>query len=111
MTTKPLLLLAALILCCCFASLHAGPQGCKCIRTTTTRIRTQFIKKVEVIPIQGRCRHTEIIVTRRDNVKFCIDPNVEWLNSLLDNLKKKSMPNNSTAMPRTSTVGHDQTSS
>ncbi|KAG7237135.1 hypothetical protein INR49_032771 [Caranx melampygus] len=60
MTLKPLLLLAALTLCCCITALH----GCKCMRPTSNRIPLKAIKKIEVLPISGQCRWTEIIVTR-----------------------------------------------
>ncbi|KAK9522083.1 hypothetical protein VZT92_018573 [Zoarces viviparus] len=91
MTTKPLLLLAALTLCCCIASLHALPsQGCRCLRTITTQVPFRVIKKLEVIPISGHCRRTEIIITRRNGSKVCVKPGMQWVNALLSNLQNKN---------------------
>ncbi|CAK6979608.1 C-X-C motif chemokine 10-like [Scomber scombrus] len=109
MTTKPQLFLVALILCCSFAAVHGSPRGrCYCLRTFSKRVLVQTIKKVEVIPISGHCRRIEIIVTRKNDSKVCVDPNAYWLDSMLDFLKKKTMndgnPNdgNPTAVPSTS---------
>ncbi|XP_031726441.1 interleukin-8 [Anarrhichthys ocellatus] len=89
MTTKPLLLLAALTLCCCIASLHALPtQGCRCIRSIYSQVPLKVIKKLELIPISGHCRRTEIIITRRNGSKVCVKPEEKWVNSLLSNLQK-----------------------
>ncbi|XP_075934984.1 interleukin-8 [Anarhichas minor] len=89
MTSKPLLLLAALTLCCCIASLHALPtQVCRCIRTITSPIPITVIKQVELIPISGHCRRTEIIITRWNGSKVCVKPDAKWVHSLLSNLQK-----------------------
>ncbi|KAM7391083.1 hypothetical protein PAMP_021799 [Pampus punctatissimus] len=95
MMTKPLLLLIALTLCCCFASLDGRAiPGCHCIGHSSNQVSDKMIKKFEVIPISGRCRRTEIIVTRWNNTKICIDPNAVWLDELMQTLKKKSMTAN-----------------
>ncbi|XP_053180873.1 C-X-C motif chemokine 10-like [Scomber japonicus] len=111
MTTKSLLLLVALILCCTFAAVHGSPSGrCYCLRTSSKPFPVHTIKKVEVIPISGNCRWKQIIVTKKNDKKFCIDPNVSWLDSLFNFLKRKNTndgnPNdgnliggNSTAVP------------
>ncbi|XP_033475087.1 C-X-C motif chemokine 13 [Epinephelus lanceolatus] len=100
MMTKPLLLLVALTLCCCIASMHALQAGrCQCARTTSNVVPVQIIKKIEVFPITGYCRRTEVIVTRKNNSRVCVDPNAEWANSLLKRLQSKNQ--NSTAKPST----------
>ncbi|XP_040010501.1 growth-regulated alpha protein [Xiphias gladius] len=91
MMPKPLLLLAAVTLCCCITTLHAIPRrGCRCMRTTSQGIPVRAIRKIEVIPISGHCRQTEIIITRKNNHKVCINPEAKWVNELLRNLQKKN---------------------
>ncbi|XP_022609503.1 C-X-C motif chemokine 13 isoform X2 [Seriola dumerili] len=88
MMPKPLLLLAALTLCCCIMTIHGSPR-CKCIQTSSKKIPLKAIIKIEVLPISGQCRWTEIIVTMKKGFKVCIDPSVPWINQLLTNLQKK----------------------
>ncbi|XP_042343864.1 C-X-C motif chemokine 2 [Plectropomus leopardus] len=97
MTTKPLLLLAALTFCCCIASMHAFVGRCHCIRTSSRTIPIQLIKKIEVHPISGHCRWTEIIVTKKKGSKVCVDPNAKWVNNLLTKLQSKNKKPESTA--------------
>ncbi|XP_071340075.1 interleukin-8 [Trachinotus anak] len=106
MMPKPLLVLAALTLCCCITTLHASSRsGCKCIRTTSQAIPLQAIKKIEVLPITGRCRYTEIIVTVKNNFRVCVEPSVTWINRVLSNLqKKKEAANAATQSPTASTL-------
>ncbi|XP_023270091.1 C-X-C motif chemokine 13 isoform X1 [Seriola lalandi dorsalis] len=99
MMPKPLLLLAALTLCCCIMTIHASPR-CKCIRTSSKIISLKAIMKIEVLPISGQCRWTEIIVTRKNGMKVCIDPSTPWIKQLLTNLQKKNeAPTETTLSP------------
>ncbi|XP_034072506.1 permeability factor 2-like [Gymnodraco acuticeps] len=87
MMTKATLLLSALMLCCCIASLQAFPrERCMCIRTISS-MPVRVIKRIEVIPISGHCRRTEIIVTRRNGSQVCVNPAVNWVYVLISNLK------------------------
>ncbi|CAJ1069795.1 hypothetical protein NQZ68_028215 [Xyrichtys novacula] len=94
--TKPLLLLAALTLCC-IASLQAFPrQGCSCRQTLSIPIPLRVIKRIEVIPASGQCRWTEIIVTRRNGSRVCVNPKMEWVNDLLSDVQRKLNSSSST---------------
>ncbi|XP_049433627.1 C-X-C motif chemokine 13 [Epinephelus fuscoguttatus] len=100
MMTKPLLLLVALTLCCCMASLHARQAGrCQCARAISDVIPVRVIKKIEVFPITGYCRRIEVVITRKNNTRVCVDPNAEWVNNLLKRLQSKNQ--NTTAKPST----------
>uniref|UniRef100_A0A8C7YMK5 Chemokine interleukin-8-like domain-containing protein n=1 Tax=Oryzias sinensis TaxID=183150 RepID=A0A8C7YMK5_9TELE len=59
---KAVLLL--LILCCfCITSLHAFSRGgCVCLRVSRSAVPAKAVSKVEMIPPNGRCRKTEIIL-------------------------------------------------
>ncbi|KAF1389609.1 hypothetical protein PFLUV_G00075220 [Perca fluviatilis] len=101
MTTKPLLLLAALTFCFCIASLHAR---CICIQTISTVIPYRAIKKIEVIPISGNCRRTEIIVTTRKGSRVCVDPTVQWVNDLLRSFRNTNVNSKSTTVSTTAST-------
>ncbi|KAA8592448.1 hypothetical protein FQN60_017903 [Etheostoma spectabile] len=76
MTTKPLLLLAALTFCFCIASLH------------------------------GNCRRTEIIVTRRNGSRVCVNPNVQWVNDLLRSFRNTNVSSSATTVSTTASTIH-----
>ncbi|KAI9537088.1 hypothetical protein NQZ68_028217 [Dissostichus eleginoides] len=105
MMTKAALLLSALTLCCCIASLQAFPsERCKCIRTISSPMPVRVIKRIEVIPISGLCRRTEIIVTRRNGSKVCVNPAANWVNVLISNLQSQDGNSGSTPVsPNAST--------
>nr|XP_046241848.1 C-X-C motif chemokine 10 [Scatophagus argus] len=103
--TKPLLLLAALTLCCCITALHAFPrQGCRCLDTRSAPVLVRVIEKIEVIPISGRCRQTEIIITRKNGSKVCVDPQAKWFKSLFSNLQKDNVTSSSTTVSPTASA-------
>nr|XP_040025439.1 C-X-C motif chemokine 13-like [Gasterosteus aculeatus aculeatus] len=92
MKTPQLLLLLAVTLCCCVARLHAFPtRGCRCIRTTSDPVPTRVIRRIEVVPVSGLCRRTEIIVTRRNGSKLCVNPDEAWLHVLLSKPQHNSL--------------------
>ncbi|XP_034535018.1 C-X-C motif chemokine 10-like [Notolabrus celidotus] len=95
MTTKPRLLLCALTFCCILGLQAYSTQGCNCINTIPGPISPRVIQKVEVIPVSGRCRWLEIIVTTRRGKKICLDPKGIWVNNLFSNLQRRSNSNSS----------------
>ncbi|XP_060928292.1 interleukin-8 [Limanda limanda] len=98
MMQKPLLLLAALTLCCCITSLHAfRRRGCHCIRTTKEQVPRRCIRKIEVIPISGECRRTEILITRRNGYTVCVDPKEKWVQELLAKLYSENETSSGTS--------------
>ncbi|XP_069578728.1 C-X-C motif chemokine 13 isoform X1 [Brachyistius frenatus] len=97
---KPLLLLTLLTLSSCIASLHAFTRmGCRCKGTISHPVPPSVIKKIEVTPASGHCRWTEIIVTRRNGSKICINPEAKWLPELFSILQKNNVTSRSTTRP------------
>ncbi|KAM9392401.1 alveolar macrophage chemotactic factor [Pholidichthys leucotaenia] len=89
MKTLVLLLTA---LCCCFTALHAFSwHGCRCLKTSSTQIPAQAVKKIEVTPASGHCRKTEILITRRNGLRVCIPPEAPWFPQLLSSLQKENV--------------------
>ncbi|XP_078808503.1 C-X-C motif chemokine 11 [Oryzias latipes] len=98
---KAVLLL--LILCCfCITSLHAFSRGgCICLRVSRSAVPAKAVSKVEMIPPNGRCRKTEIIITRKNNVRVCAVPQAKWVQDLLRTLNQCKESSSSTATPTT----------
>ncbi|XP_060895335.1 C-X-C motif chemokine 10 [Labrus mixtus] len=89
MTSTRLIVMTTLTLCF-IVGLQASPRsGCFCIRTTPAFIPVRIIDKIEVIPVSGHCRRTEIIVTRRNGSKVCADLNSKWGKAVSRTLLKK----------------------
>ncbi|XP_060889992.1 interleukin-8-like [Labrus mixtus] len=87
MTSTQLIIMTTL--CFCIVSLQASPRsGCLCIRTTSSYIPVRVIDRIEVIPVTGYCRWTEVIVTRKNGSKVCADPNGKWAEAVLHTLLK-----------------------
>ncbi|KAF6733666.1 Interleukin-8 [Oryzias melastigma] len=100
-----------LILCCFYiTSLHAFSRGgCICLKVTPFPVPARLVKKVEVIPPTGRCRKTEIIITRRRGGPLCADPKAKWLQDLLSTFRQGMEGSSSTARPTiTSTTTNHQ---
>ncbi|XP_030000450.1 interleukin-8 [Sphaeramia orbicularis] len=90
MTTKVLLLLAAVTFCCCITSLEA--MGCRCLRKTPGRLPNKaikHIKNIEIIPISGSCRHTQIIFTMIRGNTICVDPAARWVSEVIATVQKR----------------------
>uniref|UniRef100_A0AAQ5XYX2 Chemokine interleukin-8-like domain-containing protein n=2 Tax=Amphiprion ocellaris TaxID=80972 RepID=A0AAQ5XYX2_AMPOC len=86
---KTLLLLVALMFCCCISRLDAlSGLGCRCIRTVPNPVPARAVKKIEVIPVSGRCRRTEILITKRNGSIVCVPPKAKWFPELLETLQR-----------------------
>ncbi|XP_030579576.1 C-X-C motif chemokine 13-like [Archocentrus centrarchus] len=97
---RPLLLLAALTFCCFLHGFHIN--ACRCKSTTLRQVPPQMVRKIEVTPLSGHCRRTEIIITTRTGNKICINPEAKWFPGLLNTLQKKQA--SSTFQPPTAST-------
>ncbi|KAK7933753.1 hypothetical protein WMY93_004649 [Mugilogobius chulae] len=89
MSAKTVLCVAALLLC--IASLHARPRfGCVCIRTISKPISLDTVHKIEVRPVSGACRRTEIRITRKNKRVVCANPEDEWVQQMLLDAQRMS---------------------
>ncbi|TWW60840.1 C-X-C motif chemokine 10 [Takifugu flavidus] len=98
MMVKPPTLLVVMTLCCCLVTADAF-FGCHCLRTIRKPIPLNVIEKIEMLPISGHCRRPEIILTRKNGSKICIDPNQKWLKDLLNKMQKEGERPSSTTAP------------
>ncbi|XP_072290141.1 growth-regulated alpha protein [Eucyclogobius newberryi] len=82
MAARTVLCAAALLLC--VAALHAMPRlGCRCVRTSAQPISLSSIRSIQVLPVSGYCRRTEIRITRRNRRVVCVKPDEEWVHQML----------------------------
>ncbi|XP_076006877.1 growth-regulated alpha protein [Genypterus blacodes] len=100
MITKAPLLVAVLTLSIFSETLQAIPRRCACIRTFSARPRWQ-VGKVEVYPVTGHCDRVEIIFTRQDGTKVCVNPDAQWVGGFLRQLRR----NKSAIRPFSTAVG------
>ncbi|XP_005803906.1 C-X-C motif chemokine 13 [Xiphophorus maculatus] len=85
---KAVILLVALTLYCCIPELHASKLGCRCIKTTSTRVALGTVAKVEVTPPSGRCRRAERVIIKKNGSKVCISSDAGWFPEFLNKLNQ-----------------------
>ncbi|XP_069778991.1 interleukin-8-like [Narcine bancroftii] len=61
-----------------------GTQGrCQCIRTSSSFIRPKFIQRLTYTPGGFHCERTEIVVTLKNKMRVCVDPDAKWVEILI----------------------------
>ncbi|XP_062874197.1 C-X-C motif chemokine 10 isoform X2 [Trichomycterus rosablanca] len=85
------LILTATLLCC-FATIFAFPermvQHCLCLKTTNVKMNMRQFQSIEILPARGSCPRTEVIITRKDKSKVCVNPKAKWIQEIIDELVK-----------------------
>ncbi|XP_078258427.1 interleukin-8-like [Rhinoraja longicauda] len=56
---------------------------CHCIGTSSKVIHPHSIQSLKYIPRGSHCENAEIIVTRKNGKKVCVDPEAKWLEVLI----------------------------
>ncbi|XP_072108018.1 interleukin-8-like [Mobula birostris] len=65
-----------------------GAQGrCHCIQTSFDVIHPRSIRSLKYIPKGSHCERAEIIVTLKNEMKVCVDPDARWLQALITAMK------------------------
>ncbi|XP_072261590.1 C-X-C motif chemokine 10-like [Pyxicephalus adspersus] len=84
---------------------------CKCRKVTSSHIKREMIKKIEIFPAKTYCPTIEIILTMKDDIQICIDPKTKWFLSLLSKLKnqqKQKQANGENTMETPNTNNNDE---
>ncbi|XP_039174637.1 C-X-C motif chemokine 13 [Crotalus tigris] len=69
---------------------HVAHLGrCKCLRQDLFFLGPKKVKYIQVIPRGIHCRRTEIILTLKNNWKYCVQPDTPWVISLIKKLTKR----------------------
>ncbi|XP_062307272.1 interleukin-8 [Osmerus eperlanus] len=88
------LLLLSILAFCCNISVHAFPEGfgptlkCRCIRTTSIPVGPRLIRTIKIETPGASCRHTEIIITKKDNSTVCVNPDERWIQKVISKLQR-----------------------
>lgn len=64
-------------------------QNCRCMKHTSDFIHPKKYESIEIIPLGGACRTTEIILKLKKGPKVCVNPNAPWMKKVLSNLQSQ----------------------
>uniref|UniRef100_A0A096MES2 Chemokine interleukin-8-like domain-containing protein n=1 Tax=Poecilia formosa TaxID=48698 RepID=A0A096MES2_POEFO len=77
------------LLACVFLCTSGNPiKKCRCIKTIPA-VRRHLIADVKVYEPYPLCSKREVIVVRKDNKEFCLNPESDFTKSLLKTNTKK----------------------
>uniref|UniRef100_UPI00398E50F4 interleukin-8-like n=1 Tax=Pristiophorus japonicus TaxID=55135 RepID=UPI00398E50F4 len=61
-----------------------GTQGrCQCIQTSSDFIHPSLVQSLKYIPKGSHCKTQEIIVTKRNGKKSCVNPEAKWVQIII----------------------------
>ncbi|XP_053735839.1 C-X-C motif chemokine 9-like [Synchiropus splendidus] len=85
---KVMLLLVAMVSICA-AHFHQSTNSCLC-----TDIRPRITQHTKVSEIQAYaatnfCNNVEIVVTEKRGNRYCLDPNAEQVQKMIQNMRRK----------------------
>ncbi|OCT97274.1 growth-regulated alpha protein [Xenopus laevis] len=63
---------------------------CQCINTVSTAFHKKHIRSLEVYPKGPHCARVEVIVTLRNGVQHCLDPDTKWLTSVVKKILRRN---------------------
>ncbi|XP_075889076.1 growth-regulated alpha protein-like [Nelusetta ayraudi] len=104
------LLLVAVLVCVSRAQLFAS-EKCLCRRTRGFRAMETQIKDLHIYPQTVFCRNVEIVVTLKNDNRFCLNPQLPVVRRLMERmLKRKQALHKTTPAALSSTASTQSTS-
>ncbi|XP_035877938.1 C-X-C motif chemokine 15-like isoform X2 [Phyllostomus discolor] len=82
-SSRTYLLLAVLVLGIFADPCESQELRCQCIQTHSSFIPVKFISKVQLILEGASCSRKEIIVTLKSGKLVCLDPEAEWVKTII----------------------------
>ncbi|XP_060688257.1 interleukin-8-like [Hemiscyllium ocellatum] len=83
--------LTAILLLCAIAAQGIpipGNQGrCLCPKTSSDFIHPSAIKNLQYIPKGPHCETQEIIITKKNEQKVCVNPDAKWVKVIIKSRK------------------------
>ncbi|XP_029966543.1 C-X-C motif chemokine 10-like [Salarias fasciatus] len=101
------LLLAALV---CISKAQGDRELCQCSTVRGSIDRKHGVKDIQIHPASNFCSKVEIIVTRSNGSKYCLNPSWEPLKKMLNKIQKQKVQA-TTQSTLTSTPGNGTTES
>lgn len=77
------LLLAVLVLGILADPCESQELRCQCIQTYSDFVPPKFFTNIRLIPEGAYCSRKEIIVTLKDGRLVCLDPEAEWVKTII----------------------------
>uniref|UniRef100_A0A672KAR1 Chemokine interleukin-8-like domain-containing protein n=1 Tax=Sinocyclocheilus grahami TaxID=75366 RepID=A0A672KAR1_SINGR len=66
-----------------------GSNKCQCVTTTSSIIPSRVFQRIEIVPPGAHCRKTEILITKKDKKRVCIDPEARWINNVISKVMRR----------------------
>ncbi|XP_017163962.1 growth-regulated alpha protein-like isoform X4 [Poecilia reticulata] len=93
-----------IVLLACIAICTSNPVGrCRCIKTIPA-VRSSLIADIKVNEPSPACHEREVIVVRKDNKEFCLNPESNFTKRLLMAMQKNAEGNLSTTTAAATTL-------
>ncbi|XP_063158036.1 interleukin-8-like [Candoia aspera] len=68
---------------------QARELRCKCVNVLSQKISPVFVASVVFIPEGPHCVRPEVIVTKKDGKRVCLNPQMPWVERLLQKIINK----------------------
>ncbi|XP_032640376.1 C-X-C motif chemokine 13-like [Chelonoidis abingdonii] len=92
------LLVSVLVIChsvyAAILETNGSYKSCRCTKQTSDFISPRRYESIEIIPLGGACRTTEIILKLKTGQKLCVNPKAPWMQKLLTRIRnqKEQLP-------------------
>ncbi|XP_012302502.1 C-X-C motif chemokine 13 [Aotus nancymaae] len=70
---------------------------CKCVQETSAFIPLRLIDRIEILPRGHGCPRKEIIIWKKNKSVVCVNTRAEWIQRIMEILKKKKDSNSTTS--------------
>ncbi|XP_062991936.1 interleukin-8-like [Elgaria multicarinata webbii] len=64
--------------------------SCKCRKTTSKFVRPKDYESVEIFPAGVACTKMQIIITLKNQMKKCVDPEAKWVKNLVRIMEREN---------------------
>ncbi|XP_074848125.1 alveolar macrophage chemotactic factor-like [Carettochelys insculpta] len=68
---------------------NSSYKNCRCTKLTSDFIHPKKYESIEIIPLGGTCRTTEIILKLKTGKSVCVNPRSPWIKRVLANLQNQ----------------------
>ncbi|XP_041048711.1 interleukin-8-like [Carcharodon carcharias] len=64
--------------------------GCKCVKVSSHFISPRRYQHIDIFPPSTFCRKVEIVITLKNMMKICVNPQTPWVKRVVGLLTEKS---------------------
>ncbi|XP_041048627.1 interleukin-8-like [Carcharodon carcharias] len=66
------------------------PSRCKCVKVSSHFISPRRYQHIDIFPPGSFCRKVEIVITLKNMMKICVNPQTPWVKRVVGLLTEKS---------------------